>query len=156
MKRTFGLIARTAGVLLLVGLIAGGIWLTRPWRDLQTWRWYTLPFESLRAGIFTHWEVIQPVARLQASTNPRRYQRNLTPPDGLFYTLGTERIPLTRYLEKANVSGLMVLQGGEVKLEYYARGLDRESRNHIWSASKSFTATLAAVMRTLADPRTFR
>lgn len=145
MRRTFGLIARTAGVLLLVLLIAGGIWLTKPWDDLQTWRWYTLPFEGLRADVFTHWEVIQPVARLQASTNPRRYQRNLTPPDGIFFTLGTERVPLTRYLEESNVSGLMVLQDGEVKLEYYARGLDRESRNHIWSASKSFTATLVAM-----------
>ena len=148
MRLTVGRIAKTAGILLLVVLVllvGGATWLTRPWDDLQSWRWYTMPFEGLRAEIFTNWEVIQPIALLQASTHPRQYPRNVSPPESVSYAFGNERIPLTAYLEKENVSGLMVLQDGEIKLEYYAKGLNRESRNHIWSATKSFTATLVAM-----------
>jgi CubicO group peptidase (beta-lactamase class C family) len=145
MRLTIKRIAKTLGILLLVLLIGGGSWVTKPWDDLQSWRWYTMPFESLRAEVFSNWEVIQPVAPLQASTNPRQYQRNVASPESVSYPMGNERIPLTAYLEKANISGLMVLQDGEVKLEYYAKGLSRESRNHIWSATKSFTSTLVAM-----------
>lgn len=145
MRLTIKRMAKAIGILLLVVLIGGGTWFTKPWDDLQAWRWYTMPFEGLRANIFTHWEVIQPVALLQASTNPRQYQRNVSSLESVSYMIGNERIPLTAYLEKTNISGLMVLQDGEIKLEYYAKGLNAESRNHIWSATKSFTSTLVAM-----------
>ncbi len=145
MRLTVKRIAKTLGIVLLVFFIAGGTWITRPWDDLQSWRWYTMPFESLRADIFSHWEVIQPVALVRASTRPRVYPRNVLSPDSISYALGDEHIPLSAYLNKANISGLMVLQDGEVKLEYYAKGLNAQSRSHIWSASKSFTATLVAM-----------
>ena len=72
MRLTTRRIAKAIGTLLLLVLIGGGTWFTKPWDDLQSWRWYTMPFERPRAEIFTHWEVIQPVALLQASTNPRQ------------------------------------------------------------------------------------
>ena len=141
-------IAETMGILLVVLVIGGGIWVTKPWDDLQSWRWFTLPFEGSRAEVFSNWAVIQPVALLRSSTNPRQYERKVSSPESVSYMMGNEHVSLTAYLEKANISGLMVLQDGEVKLEYYAKGLDAESRNHIWSASKSFTATLLASRET--------
>ena len=138
-------IAKGVGLLALTLLLAAAIWFTKPWDDLQTWRWYTMPVEGLRADLFTNWHVIQPVAILSASADPREYQREVTAPDVISYAFAQERLPLTHYLEKANVSGLMVLQDGRVKLEYYGKGLNAESRNHIWSASKSYTATLIAM-----------
>ena len=36
----------------------------------------------------------------------------------------------------------MVLRDGEVRLEFYGKGLNAQSCNHIWSATKSFTSTL--------------
>ena len=38
-----------------------------------------------------------------------------------------------------------MLHDGVIKMEYYAQGLNAESRNYIWSASKSFTSTLVAM-----------
>ena len=58
-------------------LVAFAVWFAKPWDDLQSWRWYTLPFEGLRGELFTHWEVIQPQSQLLASTTPRVYRRVL-------------------------------------------------------------------------------
>lgn len=138
-------IIQIAGVSLAMLLVAGAIWLTKPWDDLQSWRWFTLPLESERAELFTDWGVIQPLYHLQASATPRNYERNLSLPEAISYHLDGAEISLIHYLEKANITGLMVLHDGRVRLEYYAQGLDAESRNHIWSATKSFTSTLIAM-----------
>ena len=39
----------------------------------------------------------------------------------------------------------MVLHDGEVRLEFYGKGLNAQSRSHIWSVTKSFTSTLVAM-----------
>jgi CubicO group peptidase (beta-lactamase class C family) len=119
---------------------------TKPWDDLQSWRFFlTQPVVDWRADIFTNWGVIQPLAELRASTSPRVFERDLNSPDAVSYSLDGATIPLSDYLNRANISGLMVIHDGIVKMEYYAQGLNAESRNHIWSASKSFTSTLVAM-----------
>lgn len=138
-------LVKATGALLLVFLIIGATWFTKPWDDLQSWRFYTQPFVGLRAGVFTNWGVIQPLAQLRASTIPRIYERDLISLETVSYSLDGKSIPLSEYLERANITGLMVLHDGIVRLEYYGKGLNAESRNHIWSATKSFTATLVAM-----------
>lgn len=109
---------------------------------LEPWRCYTLVFESARASLFTHWELIQPVSPLRASSTPKTYFRNTVDPSALNYEYKGKSYPLTHYLRRANISGFMVLADGQIRLEYYGKGLTPESRNHIWSASKSYTAIL--------------
>jgi CubicO group peptidase (beta-lactamase class C family) len=101
--------------------------------------------EWTRSDLFRHWEVIQPVSQLQASTKPRTYPRNTVDPSTLDYEYEGKSYRLTGYLEKANISGFMVVADGEVRLEYYAKDFTPESRNHIWSASKSYTSTLVGM-----------
>ena len=135
----------TGALLLLCATIAATLF-TKPWDDLQSWRFFvTQPVVGWSADIFTSWGLIQPLAELRASTNPRVFERDLSSPDAVSYSLDGRSIPLSDYLDRANISGLMVLHDGTVKLEYYAQGLNAESRNHIWSASKSFTASLVAM-----------
>ena len=139
-------VIKATGALLLIGAIALATWFTKPWDDLQSWRFFlTQPVVAWRADIFTNWGVIQPLAELRASTNPRVFVRDLNSPDAVSYSFEGSSIPLSDYLDRANISGLLVLHDGIVKMEYYAQGLNAESRNHIWSASKSFTATLVAM-----------
>jgi CubicO group peptidase (beta-lactamase class C family) len=95
--------------------------------------------------LFTHWERVQPYRTLAAATTPRVYKRSTQSVDEVTYEFKGKRYPLSHYIEKADVSGLMVVQGGEVRLEYYGKGLDAQSRNHIWSATKSFTSTLVGM-----------
>jgi CubicO group peptidase (beta-lactamase class C family) len=61
------------------------------------------------------------------------------------YEYEGQQYPVTDYIETANIAGLMVLQGGMVRFEYYGKGIDAESRYHIWSATKSFTSTLVGM-----------
>lgn len=46
------------------------------------------------------------------------------------------------FIKAQNVAGLIVLQQGAVRLERYARGLDRDGRWTSFSVAKSFTSTL--------------
>jgi hypothetical protein len=135
-------IAKWALIAFLILLAGFAIRLFKPWDDLESWRWYTLAFESPRAELFTNWQVIQPHSQLLGSSTPRIYPRNTKSLDQITYAFEGQTYPLSRYLAKANVSGFLVLNGGEVRLEFYGKGLNAESRSHIWSATKSFTSTL--------------
>jgi CubicO group peptidase (beta-lactamase class C family) len=137
-------IKRSLQVLAIL-LITVVIWFTKPWDDLQSWRWYTLFMEEPRAELFTHWEVIQHQSLLPASSLARNYKRNAVDPAQVFYKFEGRTYPLTHYLEKANISGFMVLSNAQVRLEYYGKGFNAESRNHIWSATKSFTSTMVGM-----------
>ena len=107
--------------------------------------WKRLPVKDERAYIFTHWERMHPHAILAGAENPRAYKRNTHSIDEITYELDGKTHNLRDYVEKADISGLMVLRNGEVRLEFYGLGLDAQSRNHIWSATKSFTSTLVGM-----------
>ena len=104
--------------------------------------WFKLADVDARAYLFTHWERIHPQRTIYGASTPRVYKRNTQSVDEITYELDGQRHTLSHYIDKANISGLMVLQGGEVRLEYYGKGLNAQSHNHIWSATKSFTSTL--------------
>jgi hypothetical protein len=141
MKRSIKTIL--TGLALLI--VAGSLWFFHPWSEHQSWRWYTLAMEGPRAELFTHWEVIQPHGQLLASSAPVEFERELTSVDKTTYEFEGQTHPLSHYLQKANITGFIVLAADKVRLEYYARGLTAQSRNHIWSATKSFTATLVGM-----------
>ena len=61
MKRMLGRLLAALVILVL----ALAVWFTKPWDDLQSWRWYTMMFEGPRAALFTHCEVIQPQGVLE-------------------------------------------------------------------------------------------
>jgi len=107
--------------------------------------WFQLQHEDKRADLFTHWERVHPHRVLRGAETPRVYERNTRSVDEVTYELDGQRHTLSHYLEKANISGLMVLRDGEVRLEFYGKGLDARSRNHVWSATKSFTSTLVGM-----------
>lgn len=107
--------------------------------------WYKLAIVDERAYLFTHWERLHPHRALFGAATPRVYKRNTRSVDKVTYEVDGQRHTLSDYLEKANISGLMVLRDGEVRLEFYGKGLDAQSRNHIWSATKSYTSTLVAM-----------
>ena len=145
-------------VLPLVLACLGVVWIYTPVREHQPRRWYTMPIEALRADLFADWGVIQPQAEIPSSSSPRIYERDLIDPATVTYEFDGERRTVADYIERANVSGLMLLRDGKVRIEVYRKGLDRESRSHIWSASKSFTATLIGMavydgkIQSLDDP----
>ena len=97
--------------------------------------WFQLQYEAKRAELFTHWERVHPHRVLRDAATPRVYERYTHSVDEITYELDGQRHALSHYLEKAKISGLMVLRGGQVRLEYYGKGLDAQSRNHIWSAT---------------------
>jgi CubicO group peptidase (beta-lactamase class C family) len=141
MKRILKVILTSLALL----VVAISLWFFRPWSEHQSWRWYTLALEGPRAELFTHWEVIQPHSQLPASSTPAVFERRLTSVDGVTYEFEGQTHPLSDYLEKANVTGFLVLAADRVRLEYYAKGLSAQSRNQIWSATKSFTSTLVGM-----------
>ncbi|HVY17911.1 MAG TPA: serine hydrolase [Rhodopila sp.] len=58
------------------------------------------------------------------------------------YETGGKRRGLEHYIERANVAGLLVLQGDTIRLERYALGLEENVRWSSMSMIKSLTATL--------------
>lgn len=74
--------------------------------------------------------------------------------------IGISDAEVNAYMQANNVSGLIVLQDGKVRLEKYAFGYGAEGRWTSFSVAKSFTSTLvgAAVrdgyIKSLADPVT--
>ena len=107
--------------------------------------WFTLGTVEGRADLFTHWERVHPHSILPGAVAPRIFNRNTRPVDVVSYEMDGETYKLSDYIERADISGLMVLRNGEVRLEYYGNGINAESRYHIWSATKSFTSTVIAM-----------
>jgi CubicO group peptidase (beta-lactamase class C family) len=140
---------RKAIKLLLLGLltivIGFSVYITKPWLDHDPWRWYLAVPEGSRAYHFTHFERLLPYRTLPASSSPRVYERKTGDLSRVNYELDGQQYSLTKYIEKANIAGLMVLYGGKVRFEYYGKGIDANSRYQIWSATKSFTSTLVGM-----------
>ena len=104
--------------------------------------WYKLALVDERAYLFTHWQRIHPQLTLYGATTPRVFRRNTHSVDEITYEIDGQSYPLSHYIDKANISGLMVLRDGEVRLEFYGKGLDAQSRT-----SSSRKCKPAVVMR---------
>ena len=156
-----------AGILLVIVAMAGFIlWILQPSSDHRPMRTHVratliriLGSEDREplAEIFRNWHEGPPFGVLREAPTAHEFHRSLRPLD-IRYELDGESHPLSEYLERASVQGILALHGGEVVFEEYHGGTTSESRYHLWSASKSFTGTLIGmalhegIIESLDDP----
>ncbi|MBW1814248.1 MAG: serine hydrolase [Deltaproteobacteria bacterium] len=138
-------IIKTVFVGILASLIGFSVWMAKPWLDYDPWRWYLAAKEGWRADHFSHWERVQPYRTIPASSRPREFERKTGDLSQVMYEFDGQQYPVTHYIEKANIAGLLVMYGGKVRFEYYGKGIEQNSSYHIWSATKSFTSTLVGM-----------
>jgi hypothetical protein len=129
----------------LIGISGISLYSCQPWADAQGWRFYTglNPFAT-RAEVFSNWQTVSEQVDLKASANPRHYQRELTDLKSITYQYNGKTYTAEDYFSKAKLTGLMVLTDNKVVVENYDQGIDQATTYHLWSASKSFTATVVA------------
>ena len=141
-KNTLKLLVYTT----LIFIIGISLFIFRPWADAQGWRFFTglNPFAT-RAEVFSNWQTVSEQVHLKASTNPRQYKRDLTDLNSISYEYNGETYTAKDYFSKANLTGLMVLTDNKVVVENYSQGINKETTYHLWSASKSFTATVVGI-----------
>ena len=130
----------------LIGISGISLYSCQPWADAQGWRFYTglNPFAT-RAEVFSNWQTVSEQVDLKASANPRHYQRELTDLKSITYQYNGKTYTAEDYFSKAKLTGLMVLTDNKVVVENYDQGIDQATTYHLWSASKSFTATVVAI-----------
>ncbi|AQR73116.1 serine hydrolase [Sphingomonas sp. LM7] len=90
--------------------------------------------QAQRDANFPHMEKIFPGHVVKAGGKIRRLPAG-TP-------LPVSDAELDAFIASQNISGLIVLQDGKIRLERYARGYDRDGRWTSFSVAKSFTSTL--------------
>lgn len=83
-----------------------------------------------------------PSRRIPASTRPRQLPRASTPLGAVSIQDEGARYGLEEFLELNRVSGLLVLQHGQIKLERYRYGNTERTRWMSMSVAKSVTSTL--------------
>jgi hypothetical protein len=93
------------------------------------------------AEIFRNWDQGPPFSVLTAASAPYEFPRAIEALD-VHYELDGKSHPLSEYLDRARVQGILALHRGNVVFERYLGQTTAESRYHLWSASKSFTGTI--------------
>jgi len=141
------------GLALALGLampVALAVWVSEPWSDqrpMKTWpeavrvQFFGEESREGLAEIFRNWGQGPPFAELTAAPQPYTFPRRIEPLD-VHYELDGKSHPLSEYLDRARVQGILALHGGEVVFEEYLGETGAESRYHLRSASKSFTGTI--------------
>ncbi|MCS5638666.1 MAG: beta-lactamase family protein [Myxococcota bacterium] len=126
------------------------VWIAEPWseyRPMQTWTEATrnqVLADDGREGlaeIFRNWDQGPPSSVLTAASAPYEFPRAIEALD-VRYELDGKSHPLSEYLDRARVQGILALHRGNVVFERYLGQTTAESRYHLWSASKSFTGTI--------------
>ena len=72
--------------------------------------WFRMRAMKERAEIFTNWERMHPHSIFAGAETPRVYKRNTHSIDEVTYQFDGQTHKLTDYIEKADISGLMVLR----------------------------------------------
>jgi CubicO group peptidase (beta-lactamase class C family) len=131
---------------ILVFVIGISFYIFRPWKEAQGWRFYSgiNPFAE-RGEAFMNWDKVSKQVHLKASYNPRKYERELTDLQGIDYEYNGKTYTAVDYFNKANLTGLMVLTDNKIVVENYREDMNKETTYHIWSATKSFTATVLGI-----------
>lgn len=147
-----------AGAVIVVLMAAILLWAIRPWVPYEPGRWYLSYPPMTRAYSFSNWDKIAPYKTLKASATPRQYERDILSLENVSIKTSGGEFKIAQYLEDAGISGLMVLQDGKVRFEYYAKGVQETTKYHLWSATKSYTSTLIGmalyqgVIESIDDP----
>lgn len=139
-------------VLVTLGLLLAGalLFLTRPWSDYDPLAMNTLFHPDKRVENFRHMDRIFPARTITASPQPFEFPRDERPL-ALDYDFDGKRRTLDGFLERASITGLLVIKDGAIVHERYRLGADADSRFTSWSMAKSYVATLVGMA--LADGR---
>ena len=94
---------------------------------------------------FLHVEEVFPVSTMTASDDPLVFDRGeaITKPDA--FDLSGETVATADYFDETQVTGLMVLQDGRIRLEEYYRGFEEDGHHISWSMAKSFVSALVGI-----------
>jgi CubicO group peptidase (beta-lactamase class C family) len=114
--------------------------------DAQAWpvgTATTMWQEPYMVGSYRHWAEIYPVRIVEAGT-PLALPRG-APIAALEFWGNGEKFTLESYIERARVTGLLVIKDGEIRLEAYGHGADATSQMTTQSVAKSITSTLVGI-----------
>lgn len=134
------LVAATAGLLVVGGIL----FLTRPWSDYDPLTMNGLFHPDKRVTNFRHMDRIFPARGIAAAPEIFEFPRAERPLNVTYRFEGAPRT-LDGFLERASVTGLLVIKDGAVVHERYRLGADAESRSTSWSMAKSFVSTLVGM-----------
>ena len=133
---------RAALLLVLLPVMAGAAAAddAEQWPVGNAWTMWEDPYII---GSYRHWKEIYPVRVVEAGTEqPLPYGPQLGPVE--FWGNG-EKLDVESYLERARVTGLLVIKNGEIRLEAYGNGGDQDALFTSNSVAKSVTSTLVGV-----------
>ena len=132
---------KAIGVVLLVAVGAAAWWWFRPGSEYSPAEVFRTVGEVDRTESFRNMERTYPYRAVAGADAVRDLSRGagVAPPS---YTWDGAERTLADYAEDWEITGLMVVRGGEVVFEEYWRGETSESRHTSWSVAKSVVATL--------------
>ena len=130
-----------AACLLAIFVLAVCLWWFRPWSEFSPAEVYAFSRAQDRTQAYRMMEEIYPSAEIAAAPAPTAFPRAPSEIES-GYNLNGEAQTLDDYAARRVMTGLIVVQGGEVVLERYYRGEGPEDRHTSWSVAKSVVATL--------------
>ncbi len=99
--------------------------------------------EPYMVGSYRNWGEIFPVRTIEAATPiPLPRGPSLEP---LTFRGNAEQMTVADYMERARVTGLLVIKDGAIRLEAYGHGADEASQMTSQSVAKSITSTLVGL-----------
>lgn len=100
--------------------------------------------EPYMVGSYRHWAEIYPVRVVPTAPPVSELPRNEDLGDVPFWGNG-EKLDVASYLERARVTGLLVIKDGVIRLEAYGNGADESSMMTSQSVAKSVVSTLVGI-----------
>ncbi len=100
--------------------------------------------EPYMVGSYRHWAEIYPVRVVPTAPPVSELPRNEDLGDVPFWGNG-EKLDVASYLERARVTGLLVIRDGVIRLEAYGNGADETSMMTSQSVAKSVVSTLVGI-----------
>ena len=144
-------------VLTLLAGVALAFLIFRPGSEYPPYRLLGVNNPVQRPEIFRRFHEYLPARAIAPSSQPRLWTRI---PETLevTYTWQDQQKSLADFLDQTHTMAFMVLRDGAIVEERYALGANPNSIMTIWSASKSYTATMIAIalhqgkIQSLDDP----
>ena len=127
--------------LVVIAAAAAVAWWFRPWSEYSPAETIRLATSRDRVESFRSMEDTYPYRPVEGAETRYVFPR-AAGEIGTEYQWQGRRRTLDDYAEDWVITGLMLVQGGEVVLERYFRGETPESRHTSWSVAKSVVATL--------------
>lgn len=144
--------------LLIAAIVALALSYFRPWATYRPSTMNSMFKPDLRIGFFRGMDQVFPKRDLAASTTPAPFAAGPSMPLPPTFTHEGQSVNTAKFLDDSDTTSLLVIKRGQLVLERYGEGADRESRHTSWSVAKSFVSTLVGMavaegkIRSLDDP----